>query len=68
VAGQIGSDDPRLLNRRLLYWTMREAGFTNYPYEYWHYDYGDQMYVLTLRSLGKQDIASAWYSYIDLAL
>ena len=25
-------------NRRLLYWTMEEAGFTNLPTEWWHYD------------------------------
>lgn len=28
-------------NRRLLYWTMIECGFTNLPSEWWHYDYGD---------------------------
>ena len=28
-------------NRRLLYRIMTEAGFTNYPLEWWHYDHGD---------------------------
>lgn len=28
-------------NRRLLYYTMINAGFTNLPTEWWHYDYGD---------------------------
>ena len=28
-------------NRRLLYNAMTKAGFTNYPSEWWHYDYGD---------------------------
>ncbi|MCM1299689.1 MAG: M15 family metallopeptidase [Firmicutes bacterium] len=28
-------------NRRLLYWCMINAGFTNLPTEWWHYDYGD---------------------------
>ena len=28
-------------NRRLLYNAMIKAGFTNYPSEWWHYDYGD---------------------------
>jgi hypothetical protein len=28
-------------NRRLLYHAMKKAGFTNYPSEWWHYDYGD---------------------------
>lgn len=37
---------PRLVhgNRRLLYTVMVEAGFTNYPLEWWHYDYGDQFW------------------------
>lgn len=28
-------------NRRILYNAMLEVGFTNYPEEWWHYDYGD---------------------------
>ena len=28
-------------NRRLLYSIMCEAGFTNFPSEWWHYDFGD---------------------------
>lgn len=28
-------------NRRLLYSLMTGAGFTGYPFEWWHYDYGD---------------------------
>lgn len=32
-------------NRRLLYHVMTEAGFTNYPYEWWHYDYGNQWWA-----------------------
>lgn len=28
--------------RRLLYWTMHKYGFTCYPYEWWHYSFGDQ--------------------------
>jgi D-alanyl-D-alanine dipeptidase len=32
-------------NRRLLYWAMHSQGFTNYPYEWWHFDYGTQMWV-----------------------
>ena len=31
-------------NRRLLYWTMLKAGFTNLPSEWWHYDYGDRFW------------------------
>lgn len=31
-------------NRRLLYWTMINAGFTNLPTEWWHYDYGTRFW------------------------
>ncbi|MBY0360153.1 MAG: hypothetical protein K2W82_19275 [Candidatus Obscuribacterales bacterium] len=33
-------------NRRLLYWAMTRAGFANFPYEWWHYDLGTQMWVM----------------------
>lgn len=31
-------------NRGLLYRVMVEAGFTNYPDEWWHFDYGNQFW------------------------
>ena len=31
-------------NRRMLYNVMMEAGFTNLPSEWWHYDYGDKFW------------------------
>lgn len=31
-------------NRRLLYFAMIKAGFTNLPSEWWHFDYGDQFW------------------------
>jgi zinc D-Ala-D-Ala dipeptidase len=34
-----------LKNRRLLFNTMIEKGFTNYPMEWWHYDYGNQFWA-----------------------
>jgi zinc D-Ala-D-Ala dipeptidase len=61
--GRIGEDDTRLRNRRLLYWAMRNQGFTNYSYEYWHFDYGDQVHIMALRQLG-QDAHAAWYGYV----
>lgn len=33
-------------NRRLLFHAMTSAGFTNYPNEWWHYDFGDQMWSM----------------------
>lgn len=32
-------------NRRLLYNSMIQAGFTNLPSEWWHYDYGDRFWA-----------------------
>jgi D-alanyl-D-alanine dipeptidase len=32
-------------NRRLLYWAMLEQGFTNLTSEWWHYDFGDQLWA-----------------------
>lgn len=32
-------------NRELLYKIMTEAGFANYPLEWWHYSYGDRMWA-----------------------
>ena len=49
--------------RRILYWAMREAGFTNYPYEYFHYDYGTALYALMRRAEGEKD-AAAFYGYV----
>lgn len=32
-------------NRKLLYDVMIQAGFVNYPMEWWHYSYGDRMWA-----------------------
>lgn len=32
-------------NRRILYHVMTEAGFTNLPSEWWHFDYGDRFWA-----------------------
>ena len=41
----VASDIEARANRRLLYWLMREEGFANYPLEWWHFDFGTQMWV-----------------------
>jgi zinc D-Ala-D-Ala dipeptidase len=46
LRGTTASDEDARRNRRLLYTAMTKAGFSNYPYEWWHYDYGDQMWSL----------------------
>ncbi len=33
-------------NRRLLYHAMAMEGFSNYPLEWWHFDFGTQMWVM----------------------
>lgn len=43
---QSSSDIEARGNRRLLYWVMKSVGFENYHYEWWHYDYGNQMWLM----------------------
>lgn len=63
AAGAIASDDPRLRNRRLLHWAMTSEGFVNEPPLYWHFDWGNQLYVKTLRATGSNAPAAAWYGF-----
>lgn len=44
-------------NRRILYNAMTDAGFANYPYEWWHFDYGTQMWSQNAAPKGTK----AWY-------
>lgn len=32
-------------HRRMLYWSMIQAGFSNLPSEWWHFDYGNQLWA-----------------------
>lgn len=63
--GRIAPDDHRLRNRRLLHWCMQEQGFINYSYECWHFDYGDQMYVMMRNYRARDFRRPAWYGYIS---
>src|SRR3990167_5705649 len=36
-------------NGKILYEAMTEAGFANYPLEWWHYSYGDRMWAAYTR-------------------
>ncbi len=40
------SDIEARRNRRLLWHAMASEQFANYPYEWWHFDYGTQMWVI----------------------
>jgi zinc D-Ala-D-Ala dipeptidase len=51
--------------RRLLYWAMTMAGFTNISSEWWHYDWGNQQWHYRLRQAGATPEMQAWYGYID---
>lgn len=48
-AGQEGAGHPQAelyrQRRRLLFHAMKQAGFTNLPTEWWHFDYGNQLWA-----------------------
>jgi len=52
LAGTASAAEARA-NRRILYWSMREAGFTNLATEWWHYDYGDRLWAAGLVARGE---------------
>lgn len=64
LVGDIAPTDARLLNRRLLYHAMRTQGFVNYPKEFWHYDWGNQMAQWNRATLCDTPPEPAWYGYI----
>ena len=37
--------EAQVKNRKILYEAMTNAGFINYPLEWWHYSYGDRMWA-----------------------
>jgi len=46
IGERLSSKDTIILNKkRLLFNIMIEEGFTNYPVEWWHYDYGNQFWA-----------------------
>lgn len=56
------SQSEALRNRRLLYWAMTEAGFANYPFEWWHFDWGTQFWVINCRCSDESARPKrAWY-------
>ena len=63
-AGRLKPDDSRLWNRRLVHWAMQSEGFMNDPFVFWHYDWGNQLYVKIRRALTSDPPAAAWYGYI----
>ena len=67
VAGRIDENDVRLQNRRLLNWAMTREGLLNETAKvFWHYDWGNQIYVRASRALLPNPPEAAWYGYIAL--
>src|SRR6185312_11611692 len=64
LAGCIAADDRRLWNRRLIHWAMSAEGFLNDPFVFWHYDWGNQLYIKVRRALFADAPKAAWYGYI----
>ena len=66
AAGHIDEDDVRLQNRRLLNWAMTREGLLNETAKvFWHYDWGNQIYVRASRVFLPDPPQAAWYGYIE---
>ena len=55
------ADDPRLLHRRMLHWSLSAQGLLNDPFVVWHYDWGNQLYVKNRRAMFNDRLPAAWY-------
>jgi len=64
--GAIGPDHRGLLHRRLLFHAMAITGFTNYPFESWHFDWGNQMNSLVGSIFLRQPAHAAGYGIVTL--
>lgn len=62
--GLIADDDERLWNRRLMDWALRSEGFLNDPILYWHYDWGNQIWIKVKNALYGDAPEQAWYGHI----
>jgi len=66
AAGHIDGNDVRLQNRRLLNWAMTQEGLLNETAKvFWHYDWGNQIYVRASRAFLQDPPQAAWYGYIE---
>jgi len=65
AAGRLDESDVRLQNRRLLNWAMTQEGLLNETAKvFWHYDWGNQLYVRASRAFLQDPPQAAWYGYI----
>lgn len=66
IDGLIEEDDERLQNRRLLNWAMMKEGLLNETAKvFWHYDWGNQIYVRASRAFLEDPPQAAWYGFIS---
>jgi zinc D-Ala-D-Ala dipeptidase len=66
AAGHIDEGDVRLQNRRLLNWVMTREGLLNETAKvFWHYDWGNQLYVRASRAFLEDPPRAAWYGYVE---
>lgn len=61
------SDYAALQGRRILYHTLRSLGMTNFANEWWHFDWGTQLWSLT-RAMEDKNNEKAWYGTAVLEL
>ncbi len=52
------------MNRRLLHYVMKRQGFMSHSYEWWHFDYGNQLWALASSYFEGKDV-KAFYGYIE---
>jgi len=64
-AGAIEENDERLWNRRLMDWALRSEDFLNDPILYWHYDWGNQIWIKVNNAIYGDAPAKAWYGHIE---
>lgn len=64
LQGNIADDDERLWNRRLMDWALRSEDFLNDPILYWHYDWGNQIWIKVKNAIYGDAPQAAWYGHI----
>lgn len=63
--GLIEESDERLWNRRLMDWALRNEDFLNDPILYWHYDWGNQIWIKVKNAIYGDAPDKAWYGHIE---
>lgn len=64
LEGKIDDSDERLWNRRLMDWALRSEDFFNDPILYWHYDWGNQIWIKVKNAIEADAPQKAWYGHI----